>query len=174
MKTPKKQKRKGVSVEQHEEHVVAVVASLLKNCKGSQKQRILAKFTEADHEKVDRLMELHFKYVDRVTYTEERLRRVDSGEDLDEDEIYLERLNGGLYTLQLIDYIIVDVSANGAQSIKQRVHQILNQRKATVKTIRNVIREYAGTLGDENEENEEDQRSREFERQNLLQLVDKF
>jgi len=86
----------------------------------------------------------------------------------------LERLNGGLYTLQLIDYIIVDVSANGAQSVKQRVHQILNQRKATVKTIRNVIREYAGTLGDENEENEEDQRSRELERQNLLQLVDKF
>ena len=175
MKTPKKQKRKGVSVEQHEEHVIAIVASLLKNCKGSQKQRILAKFTEADHEKVDRLMELHFKYVDRVAMTEERLRR-SQDEDLDEDEIYLERLNGGLYSLQLVDYIIVDVSANGAPSVKQRVHQILNQRKASVKTIRNVIREYAGTLGDENADDvtEEEQRARELERQGLLQLVDKF
>ena len=95
---------------------------------------------------------------------------------MDEDEVYLERLNGGLYTLQLIDYVIVDVSANGAASVKQRVHQILNQRKASVKAIRNVIREYAGTLGDENDDagNEEEQRFRELERQSLLQLVDKF
>lgn len=172
MKTPKKQKRKGVSIEQHEEHVVSIVASLLKNCKGPQKQRILTKFTEADHEKVERLMELHFKYVDRVSLTEERLRS--SGQD-DEDELYLERLNGGLYVLQLIDFVIVDVCANGAATIKQHVHKILNQRKATVKTIRNVIREYAGTLGDENDDvSEEDQRQRENERQYLLQLVDKF
>ena len=67
MKTPKKQKRKGVSVEQHEEHVVSIVASLLKNCKGAHRSRILQKFTESDHEKVERLMELHFKYVDRVS-----------------------------------------------------------------------------------------------------------
>ena len=67
MKTPKKQKRKGVSVEQHEEHVVSIVASLFKNCKGSHRSRILIKFTESDHEKVERLMELHFKYVDRVS-----------------------------------------------------------------------------------------------------------
>ena len=169
MKTPKKQKRKGVSVEQHEEHVVAVVASLLKNCKGSQKQRILTKFTEADHEKVERLMELHFKYMDRLAFTEERLR----GQQEDEDEAYLERLNGGLYTLQLIDYVIVDVSANGAASVKQRVHQILNQRKASVKAIRNVIREYAGTLGDDADEDVNNE-LREQERQSLLQLVDKF
>ena len=67
MKTPKKQKRKGVSIEQHEEHVVSIVASLFKNCKGSHRSRIMIKFTESDHEKVERLMELHFKYVDRVS-----------------------------------------------------------------------------------------------------------
>ena len=86
---------------------MSIVASLLKNCKGTQKQRILTKFTESDHEKVERLMELHFKYVDQVAITEERLRT--SSEEMDEDEIYLERLNGGLYVLQLIDFIIVDV-----------------------------------------------------------------
>ena len=169
MKTPKKQKRKGVSVESHEEHVVSIVASLLKNCKSSQRQRLVAKFTESDHEKVERLMELHFKYVDKVSLTEERLKAAQ--DDYDEDELYLERLNGGLYVLQFVDYIIVDVCANGAPSIKQRVHQILNQRKGNVKTIRNVIREYAGTLGDEND-GEDD--IKEQERQYLLQLVDKF
>lgn len=39
---------------------------MLKNCKGAQKQRLLSKFTENDHEKVDRLLELHFKYMEKV------------------------------------------------------------------------------------------------------------
>ena len=96
---------------------------------------------------------------------------------MDEDESYLERLSGGLYVLQLVDYIIVDCSSNAPSSVKQRVHQILNQRKASINTIRNVIREYAGTLGDETENedsNEEDRHAKEQERQFLLQLVDKF
>ena len=71
----------GVSVEQHEDHVVSIVSSLLKNCKGAQKQRMLTKFTESDHEKVERLMELHFKYVDQVALTEDRLRN--STEEMD-------------------------------------------------------------------------------------------
>ena len=57
------------------------MSSLLKNCKGAQKQRMLTKFTESDHEKVERLMELHFKYVDQVALTEDRLRN--STEEMD-------------------------------------------------------------------------------------------
>ena len=72
MKTPKKHKRKGVSAEEYEEHVVSIVASLLKNCRGAQRQRLLAKFTEGDHEKVERVMELHFKYLDKVLAAEDR------------------------------------------------------------------------------------------------------
>ena len=52
MKTPKRSKRKGVSAEEHEEHVISIVASLVKNCRGAQRQRLLSKFTESDHEKV--------------------------------------------------------------------------------------------------------------------------
>ena len=37
MKTPKKTHRKGVSVEEHEEHVISIIASLLKNCRGAQR-----------------------------------------------------------------------------------------------------------------------------------------
>ena len=42
---------------------------------------MLTKFTESDHEKVERLMELHFKYVDQVAITEDRLRN--STEEMD-------------------------------------------------------------------------------------------
>lgn len=48
------------------EHVVSIIASMLHNCRGPQRQRLLSKFTENDHEKVDRLLELHFKYLDKV------------------------------------------------------------------------------------------------------------
>jgi len=217
MKTPKRQKRKGVTIEEHEEHVISILASLLKNCEATQRQRILSKFTEADHEKVERLMELHFKYLDKVQDTEERwtfhfskdaketyfwvicrLRElVEQGEeDLDDDELYIRRLSGGLFTLQLVnapnqwkkeflthlkvfslsqvDYIVVDACASGASSIKQRVQQILNQRKASIKTIRNIVREYADNIGDTDDQSDDAERNREEERSRLLHLVDKF
>lgn len=55
------------------EHVVSIISSMLRNCQGSQRQRLLAKFTENDLEKVDRLLELHFKYMDRVDKTEKEM-----------------------------------------------------------------------------------------------------
>ncbi|XP_039296273.1 beta-catenin-like protein 1 [Nilaparvata lugens] len=66
MKTPKKNRRRVLSTEEHEEHVVSIIASMLRSCRGTQRQRLLSKFTENDHEKVDRLLELHFKYLDKV------------------------------------------------------------------------------------------------------------
>jgi beta-catenin-like protein 1 len=48
---------------------------LLKNCRGPQRQRLLSKFTESDHEKVERMMELHFKYLEKVQDTEDRSDR---------------------------------------------------------------------------------------------------
>lgn len=39
---------------------------MLRNCRGAQRSRLLSKFSENDHEKVDRLLELHFKYMEKV------------------------------------------------------------------------------------------------------------
>ena len=44
--------KKGLTTRQLEEHIVSILASMVKACSGSQKQRILSKFTENDHEKV--------------------------------------------------------------------------------------------------------------------------
>lgn len=54
---------------------------MFRNCKEQQRQRLLSKFTENDYEKVDRLMELHFKYLEEV--------EKDTKEDEDEEEAYL-------------------------------------------------------------------------------------
>lgn len=165
MKTPKKNRKKVLSTEEHEEHVASIIASMLRNCRGSQRQRLISKFTENDHEKVDRLMELHFKYLEKVETLDSTLDETNE----DEESLYLKRLEGGLFTLQLVDYIIIEVCAAGPITIKQRVSQILNLRGASLKTIRHVMREYAGNLGDEG-----DQEWRDNEQQHILHLVDKF
>ncbi|EMP25047.1 Beta-catenin-like protein 1 [Chelonia mydas] len=93
MKSPKKIKKVGTTEKEHEEHVCSILASLLRNLRGQQRTRLLNKFTENDSEKVDRLMELHFKYLDAMQvadkkiegekhlYTFLRLVRADSGPD---------------------------------------------------------------------------------------------
>jgi len=94
------------------------------------------------------------------------------GEDVDddmEDEFYLKRLDSGLFTLQLIDYIMLEVCASGASSVKSRVMQILNMRGGSIKVIRGIMREYAGNIGDA-----KDPAAREAEQSRILQLVDKF
>lgn len=48
------------------EHVVSIIANMLRNCRGTQRQRLMTKFAENDMEKVDRLLELHFKYMEKV------------------------------------------------------------------------------------------------------------
>ncbi|KDR11648.1 beta-catenin-like protein 1 [Zootermopsis nevadensis] len=174
MKTPKKNRRRILTTEEHEEHVVSIIASMLRNCRGPQRQRLLSKFTENDHEKVDRLLELHFKYLEKVEEVDLEIdhdrRDLDEGdEDAEEERNYLRRLEGGLFTLQLVDYILLEVCTGGPSTIKQRVTQILNLRGGSLKTIRHVMREYAGNLGDAG-----DTDWREMEQQHILQLVDKF
>ncbi|KAK8770240.1 beta-catenin-like protein 1 [Amblyomma americanum] len=177
MQTPRKYKKKVASPEEHEEHVCSVIASMLKNCKPTQRQRLLNKFTENDHEKVDRLMELHFKYLEKVHAIDNVIEREkenpklqDEDDQMDqEDKFYLRRLDAGLFTLQLVDYIMLDICSSGPPSIKQRVLQILNLRGGSIKTIRNIMREYAGNLGDAKDES-----LKEVEQQRILQLVDRF
>ncbi|XP_014360320.2 beta-catenin-like protein 1 [Papilio machaon] len=165
MKTPKRKRL--LTVDQHEEHVVSIIASMLRNCQGSQRQRLLAKFTENDLEKVDRLLELHFKYMDKVDRTEKEMEL--NNDDSDDDAQYLKRLSGGLFTLQLIDRIILEVCTAGPSTIKQRVQHVLSLRGGSLKIIRHVMREYAGNLGDAGSEE-----WRQQEQQHILQLVDKF
>lgn len=135
MTTPKKSKKRIISIESHEEHVISIIASMLRNCKGPQRQRLLSKFTENEFEKVERLLELHLKYLEKVDAIDDQI-----DEDNEEaNEIYLKRLSGGLFILQLIDYVILEVST-ASEPVKQHVVKILNLRKASMKRIRHIMR----------------------------------
>lgn len=177
MKTPKKMKKTGATEKEHEEHVCSIIASMLRNLKSQQRSRLLTKFTENDCEKVDRLMELHFKYLEAVQQADKRIEgekhdMVRRGEILDdsmEDEFYLRRLDAGLFVLQLICYIMVEISNSGISQLQQRVHQILNLRGGSVKVVRHVMREYAESIGDGKSDE-----FKEAERKRIMDILDSF
>ena len=83
-------------------------------------------------------MELHFQYFERVQAAN---TNTEDDEEDDEDEIYLRRLDAGLFTLQLIDYIIIEISSTTANipSIRQRVMQILNLRSSSIDSIKAIV-----------------------------------
>uniref|UniRef100_A0A674IVS9 Beta-catenin-like protein 1 n=1 Tax=Terrapene triunguis TaxID=2587831 RepID=A0A674IVS9_9SAUR len=148
MKSPKKMKKIGTTEKEHEEHVCSILASLLRNLRGQQRTRLLNKFTENDSEKVDRLMELHFKYLDAMQVADKKIEgekhdMVRRGEIIDddmEDEFYLRRLDAGLFVLQLICYIMAEICNASVPQIRQRVHQILNMRGSSIKIVRHIIK----------------------------------
>ncbi|XP_078289753.1 beta-catenin-like protein 1 isoform X2 [Panthera onca] len=160
-----------------EEHVCSILASLLRNLRGQQRTRLLNKFTENDSEKVDRLMELHFKYLDAMQVADKKIEgekhdMVRRGEIIDndtEDEFYLRRLDAGLFVLQHICYIMAEICNASVPQIRQRVHQILNMRGSSIKIVRHIIKEYAENIGDG--------RSPEFrenEQKRILGLLENF
>uniref|UniRef100_A0A670IGV5 Beta-catenin-like protein 1 n=1 Tax=Podarcis muralis TaxID=64176 RepID=A0A670IGV5_PODMU len=177
MKSPKKIKKVGTSEKEHEEHICSILASLLRNLRGQQRTRLLNKFTENDSEKVDRLMELYFKYLDAMQAADKKIEgekhdMVRRGEIIDddmEDEFYLRRLDAGLFVLQLICYIMAEICNASIPQIRQRVHQILNMRGSSIKIVRHIIKEYAENIGDgKNPE------FRESEQKRIVELLENF
>ncbi|XP_069508488.1 beta-catenin-like protein 1 [Ambystoma mexicanum] len=177
MKSPRRIRKMGTSEKEHEEHVCSILASLLRNLKGQQRTRLLNKFTENDSEKVDRLMELHFKYLDAMHVADKKIEgekhdMVKRGEiltDDTEDEFYLRRLDAGLFVLQLICNIMAEISNAGIPQIRQRVHQILNMRGSSIKIVRHILKDYAENIGDT-----KSQEFRESEQKRIMELLENF
>jgi beta-catenin-like protein 1 len=180
MKPVKISKKKKGNNYNNEEHIVSIIASLLKNCSGSNKQRVLQKFVENDHEKIDRLLELFFKYSEEVAKADAEIMMEKSETDDDDDENdeiksenYMKRLESGLFALQSISYIILDISENGPSSIKNRVLKLLNLRKIEKSKIIEIIKEYEENLGEAHEENIKNSESLE-EHERIKELISKF
>jgi len=159
MKTPSRGRRAGVTAEEHEEHVINILASLFRNNKagndenvrkGGVKERLLCKFVENDHEKVDRLVELHCEYLARLVETDKALReealKWEGTEEEVEEEMYIKRLEGGLFPLQQIDYMMLDICRNGADSIRPRVEQGLKLRGEKLSTVKEVVHKWGQSM----------------------------
>ena len=170
MKVPKQTKKAGTMPTEHEEHVSSIMASLFRNLPpGKGRERLVGKFLENDCEKVDRLLELHFKYLERVReaddgFRKERRKKASADAEEEEEDLYLRRLDAGLFTLQSVDYVITELCMCGEGVIHQRILTILGQRGETLETVKGVMEEYIEQLDDR-----EDQ-----ERRRLRSMINEF
>jgi len=119
-KSSKRQKKSNIETPASEDlsHILGIISSLLSNLPSESPSRIrlLAKFVEEDYEKVDKLIELRDIARKRLNLTEAEVEadrqavlasEGDEGLTPDaEDAFYIRRLDGGLFTLQTVDYIM--------------------------------------------------------------------
>lgn len=143
----KKKKKGGAGGTTHEdvEHILAIVASLFTSLPSDSppRMRLLAKFVESDYEKVDRLLEIRQDLEARIA------KGIDPAlaREMDEDELYLEKLDNGLFALQLADYVAawVCMEDDGA---RDHVKMLLSRRDQSLNDIVAVLDEYASNIGD--------------------------
>ncbi|KAI9139486.1 Catenin-beta-like protein [Paraphysoderma sedebokerense] len=157
-----------------DEHLVSIIYSLLKTLSpdthATSRNRVLNKFIESDFEKCERLVCLHVEY-------NRKMRRLQKEVELEEsadptltpaelaEEIYLRKLDSGLFTLQLVDLITIMLLTE-KNEIAESLHCIFKilWKKGGVEAdeVRGVIKEYVNNLGNDNE------------KQQVLEMLDKF
>ena len=96
-------------------HTLGILSSLFTNLPSDSPARIrlLAKFVENNYEKADKLLDIRTSAQTRLTVVD---REIDAEKEAllkaadeiggEEGAWYLRRLDGGLYTLQTVDYIL--------------------------------------------------------------------
>eukprot|EP01125_Pyxidicula_operculata_P011017 TRINITY_DN360_c10_g3_i2.p1 TRINITY_DN360_c10_g3~~TRINITY_DN360_c10_g3_i2.p1 ORF type:complete len:457 (+),score=127.17 TRINITY_DN360_c10_g3_i2:308-1678(+) len=161
--------KKGFSDNEDDEHVISCVASLLKlfdsEEQGKYFSRVVDKFREKDYEKVERLLELHEKYIQRVKAVDLKIAKEKSKDDMEdddealEDSHFLQRLDAGLFTLQLVDYVIAQL-CNANSNVKEKVRQLLNIQGSSFGEVKKILEEYSKNIGDSNTSEEQVEREK--------------
>jgi len=156
-------------VVESEEHIIAIIATLFNQIGTDHSQyheRLLNKFKENDYEKVDRLLDLHLKYKQKLDlYIKEY--PVDEEDETDADELYLLKLENGLFTLQLVDLILSHIFTSKDKGIQDRIKLLMHQYDVSLSYIRDILQEYVDNIGPSDpmaEENKSDKgKSKEVE-----------
>lgn len=95
------------------EHILGIFASMLRllPAESGPRIRLLAKFMEREHEKVQKLVKLRRDYAQRLAPVDEGIKAerallVDADLEATADEALSRRLDAGLYSLQTVDVIL--------------------------------------------------------------------
>ncbi|KAJ3270364.1 hypothetical protein HDV01_007889 [Terramyces sp. JEL0728] len=123
------------SQKDQEEHLVSIIASLFQSLSPETAQRLIYKFIESEYEKLHRLVLLHDQY-------KLKIQMVDAGE---EDEEYFDLLEAGLFTLQMIDLIMLFLITKSPE-IQSVLPELLGTINERLDNIINVLEVYCENL----------------------------
>ncbi|KAG5634475.1 hypothetical protein H0H81_001811 [Sphagnurus paluster] len=139
-------------------HILGIICSLFSNIASDSPARIrlLAKFVESNYEKVDKLLEIRDSARTRLKATNASIEQ--ERQNLDEEDIddleatsYLRRLDGGLYTLQSVDYILAWIIMED-DGIRTHALQMLNRKNQSLTDIINTLRIFHDNVDDADED----------------------
>ncbi|KAF8913939.1 Catenin-beta-like protein [Gymnopilus junonius] len=144
-------------------HILGIVSSLLTNLQpeSTSRIRVLAKFVEGDYEKIDKLLEIRDAARKRLTNTDAEIEE-DKQNSLEstgevapevEDSYYIRRLDGGLFTLQTVDYILAWLVMED-DGIRSHASRMLDRRGHSLKDIVQTLQQYHEHVGDDSPETE--------------------
>ncbi|KAI0337925.1 DUF1716-domain-containing protein [Trametopsis cervina] len=159
-------------------HTLGIVSSLFTNLDSESVSRIrlLAKFVENTYEKADKLLEIRDAAQGRLSQVEKEIANEKQeleaeGEQVDsemEDLWYLRRLDGGLFTLQTVDYILAWLAMED-DGIQAHLQQMLNRKNKSFKDIVKTLRIYQANV----DTDESAQQAGEMTQKEILQhLID--
>jgi beta-catenin-like protein 1 len=140
IKAYKKEYKTHFSEKEDDEHIMSIIVSLFKHATTVDSQlRLLAKFL--DLEKMDQLVEMHFQYFDCVS----ALDQAENEENLDEEDeemLYLDKLEGGLFTLQLVDLVLLNCISleQPEETIKKHVVMLFQRRGTSLDSVKKVVK----------------------------------
>ncbi|EGO01916.1 hypothetical protein SERLA73DRAFT_166428 [Serpula lacrymans var. lacrymans S7.3] len=149
-KSTKKHKTNGAPpASEDTSHILGIISSLFTNLPSDSPSRIrlLAKFVENNYEKIDKLLEIRenantrLKAVNAEIELEKNELNAE-GEEIgpeEEDMWYIRRVDGGLFTLQNVDYILA-WTAMEDDGIRGHAAQMLNRKNLSVKDIIETMR----------------------------------
>ncbi|KAI0035998.1 Catenin-beta-like protein [Vararia minispora EC-137] len=183
-KTSKKQKGSAAAQTPAPEdttHVLGILSSLFTNLPSDSDARIrlLAKFVENNYEKTDKLLDIRstaaarLATVDREIAAEKKVLEMDEEEvgEEQEDAWYLRRLDGGLYTLQTVDYILAWIIMED-DGIRAHARQMLDRRSKSFKDIAATLRIFHDNVGEPGEAEPPGALSQREILSNLITFVD--
>ncbi|KAK2196666.1 bifunctional Beta-catenin-like protein 1/Armadillo-like helical/Armadillo-type fold/Beta-catenin-like protein 1 [Babesia duncani] len=106
---------------QEDEHVVSIIHSLASHCTGNHIARILNKFVEHRHEKLERLLELYTKYTKMTMSKKSKTPKLSSMYNVlqvnNNDQTYLNMYEAGLSLCQMIALVMVRLYNMGNETL---------------------------------------------------------
>ncbi|KAN0060959.1 hypothetical protein ACQY0O_006693 [Thecaphora frezii] len=148
--------RKTTTIEDGE-HILSLLSSLFTNLASDSAHRIrlLSKFVEDSYAKVDRLLELRETFTNRLEGTqrsiEEEKRQLEREGievgDEEEEVFYLRKLEGGLFCLQLVDYVVAWLCMED-DGIQAHIKMMLSRTGMGLQDVIAVLEEYHANIAD--------------------------
>ncbi|TBU40110.1 Catenin-beta-like protein [Dichomitus squalens] len=180
-KANKKQKANaGHAASEDTAHTLGIVSSLLSNLAWDSPARIrlLVKFVENSYEKPEKLLEIRDSAQARLNATDkeiadEKKRMEEDGEEVKEmeDLFYLRRLDGGLFTLQTVDYILAWIVMED-DGVREHVRKLLDRKNQSLKDIVKTLQIYHDNVDEDDTTNTGDAPSQREILRNLIVFLD--